>query len=386
MFKLLWSGMVLLIIATLILPAGCSGETAEFKSKRYLELLNLIPANENTLKRAYVQDFAYLAEKIEQYPQVTDKYAIAHSHHLSGLGQYYDEEEWRQTLGFALGDVDQNILAGDVDQNVLAGTKPPYTNYQAVHVIVDRDTVINAVTTGPLNDILETADYHGVEYYRWGEDNQIDLSRMSLVRPLGIGYRLAYIDGFIFWVAWTDGIKEMIDAYSNRIDSLADIEDYQLLAQGLAELDVCNAFFSTQSQSKNEVVAWWQNRIGDDPDYFSEQNQRFLRAMDDTFLLEPYRAFATGAGVDQRGYYMAIVLLNPDEATAQSNAALLEKRIEETQSIWQGYRWLEQIESMDIKSQGQLTLAKLYGGIVESWHCPDMFDEDGPYEPLLVYK
>ncbi len=376
MSKLLWSGMVLLIIATLILPASCRGGTAELKSKRYLELLNLIPANENTLQRAYVQDGAYLEEKIEQYPQVTDKYAIAHSHHLSGFGQYYDEEEWQQTLGFALGDVDQNILAG---------TEPPYTNYQAVHVIVDRDTIINAVTTGPLNDILEIADYQGVEYYSWGEDNQIDLSRMSLVRPLGIGYRLAYIDGFILWAAWTDGIKEMIDAYSDRIDSLADIEDYQWLAQGLAELEVCNAFFSTQSQSKNDIVAWWQNLIGDDPDYFSEQNQRFLGAVEDTFLLEPYLAFATGAGIDERGYYMAIVLLNPDEATAQSNAALMEKRIEETQSIWRGYRWLEQIESMDIKSQGQLTLAKLYGEIAESWSCPDLYNDE-PYEPLLVYK
>lgn len=375
MSRLLWSGMVLLIIATLILPAGCGGETAELKAKRYLELLNLIPANENTLKRAYVQDGAYLAEKIEQYPQVM--YAITHSHHLSGFGQYYDEEEWKQTLGFTLGDVDKNILAG---------TGPSHFNYEAVHVIVDRDTVINAVTTGPLNDILEIADYHGVEYYRWGEDHQIDLRRMSMVRPLGIGFRLAYIDGFIFWVAWTDGIKEMIDAYSDRTDSLADIEDYQLLAQGLAELDVCNAFFSTQSQSKNDVVEWWQNLTSDDPGYFSEQNQRFMEAVGSPFLLEPYQAFATGAGVDERGYYMAIVLLNPDEATAQSNAALLEKRIEETQSTWRGYSWLEKIEGMDIKSRGQLTLAKLYGEIVESWSCPDLYDEDGPYEPLLVYK
>jgi hypothetical protein len=374
--------MMFLIIATLILPASCSRETADLKSKsnRYLELLNLIPANENTLKRAYVQDLAYLAEKTQQYPQVTDKYAIAHSHHLSGYSSYYDEEEWQQTLGFT---------RKDVEKNVLAGTTPPLMNYQAVHVNVDRDSIAHAVRTGPLNDILKVAAYNGVEYYSWGEDNQIDLSRMSMVRPLGIGYRLVYINGFVFWTAWTDGIKEMIDAYSDRIDSLADIQDYQLLAQGLAKLDVCNAFFSMQSQSQSEAMKWQQNYFGpleNNPDpSFSEQRRRFLEAVEGSSLLEPYLAYATGAGIDERGYYMVIVLLNPDKATAKSNATLLEKRVRETKEVWRGYDWLEKIESTDIKSQGQLTLAKLYGEVVESWSCPDMYDDE-PYEPLLVYK
>ena len=58
-------------------------------------------------------------------------------------------------------------------------------------------------------------------------------------------------------------------------------------------------------------------------------------------LLRPYLALATGAGIDENGYFMAIVLMNPSEAVAQENAALLEQRISEAKNVVEMREWSE---------------------------------------------
>ena len=60
--------LVLLLINILILPSGCKEETmvptySTSQENRWLELLIILPANENTLKAAYLQDTAYFKEK-----------------------------------------------------------------------------------------------------------------------------------------------------------------------------------------------------------------------------------------------------------------------------------------------------------------------------------
>jgi hypothetical protein len=199
---------------------------------------------------------------------------------------------------------------------------------------------------------------------------------------LGKGYRLALVDDFLCWVVWTDGIKEMIDSYEDRIDSLADVEEYQLLADGLIELDVCEAFFSTEPQSRDNIIECRGQRTHDsDPELY----QRFLESIEDPVHLEPFQAFATGAGLDEQGFYMVIVLLNPDEETARNNATLLEQRINRTISVGRGLPWTDLIESTEIQSDGRLTIAKLYGAICTYWDWFDMHG-DWAYEPLLMYE
>jgi hypothetical protein len=296
--------------------------------------------------------------------------ALHSSNPLTG-GRRYDEEEWKQTLGFTLEDVDQSICAGI----------PPTSYYEAVRGPFSREDVENAVKTGPLNDMLEILSYQGHEFYSWGEDNAINLSLRSNVRPVGRGHRLAHIDDFIFWTSWTDGIRGMIDSREGNIESLADVEDYRLLAEALEELDVCYAFFSSESQSHSSITEW---REQTPQGFSSEQHQRFLESLEDPVHLEPYQAFATGAGLDQRGFYMAIVLVNPSEAVARSNATLLEQRVNRSRSVWRGFRWSDLVESIEIRSKGELTLAKLYGAMVEYWDSFDMHSEE-PYEPLLLH-
>jgi hypothetical protein len=364
--------LALMLATTLVAQTGCEkgAEDSTSEPNRFLELLSIVPANDNTFKVVYLNDREYLMEKIEQYPQIPLEYAIGKAQLLTG-GHSYDAEEWKETLTFTLEDVKQSIYAGITPSNY----------YEAVRADFSREEVDNAMKTGPLNDILEIMSYQGHEFYSWGDDNEMDFSRHSNVRWLGQGHRLALLDDFLFWVTWTDGLKEMIDSYDDRIDSLADVEEYKLLADGLIELDVCNAFFSTQSQSHSSVTEQYLLKMAEYE--YPEEYQRFLESIEETVRLEPYQAFATGGGLDEHGFYMAIVLVNPDDEVARSDATLLEQRIRQTESVWRGLQWSDLIESTEILSEGRLTLARLYGPICEYWTWFNMYGESG-YEPLLV--
>lgn len=363
------------LIAILLTQFGCSSErdTVIPESSRWLEFLDVMPANENTLLATYINDFAYLRRKMEQYPQLEYIYALSFGHPLIGAPRY-DKEEWERTFTFTLEDVEQSIFAGAVPI-----TAKNFKYYEAVRSQFNEEKLENAAKTGPLNDVLDVVSYKGHEFYSWGEDDELFLTRRSNVRPVGKGHRLVLLDDSLYWVDWTDGIKDVIDCYENDVNSLADKEEYRLLAGALEELDTVNAFFSSESQSVSNVKEW-RNQT---PHSFNdEQNQRFLVATGGSVLLKPYEALATGAGFDEEGFYLAIVLLHSNNDLARGNATLLESRINQSQSVWRGVEWTDLVESTEIQSKGRLTTAKLYGPIVEYW---DSFDKwNGNYEPLLV--
>ena len=375
--------LALLLATTLIWQSGCGKETEvpTSESNRWLELLSALPENEITLKAAFLQDNAYLEEKRQQYPQISAEYAIIRNHPLlsgSSPGAYSDEE-WKETLGFVSADIDQRIYAGEL----------PLDYYEAVRGRFSRDDVDNAARTGPGNDMLEVVSYQGHEFYSWGGDNDINMSMRSNVRQLGRGFRLALVDDFIFWVRWTDGMKEMIDSYEDNVKSLADNEDYKLLAGALEELDTVTALFSAESQSRSYVSEIYQQII-EDPDN-NERRQVLVEEIKRELRLKPYQAFATGAGIDKDGYYLAIALLNPSEEVARENATLLEQRINQSKiaMAWHsqsGDKWSDLIESMEIESKGRLTLARLYGAVVECWVNFNVMGMMGPYEPLLIHE
>ena len=234
-----------------------------------------------------------------------------------------------------------------------------------------------------MNEMLEVVSYAGHKFYSWGEDFGVNLAMHSNVRPLGRGHRLALVDDFIFWMLWTDGIEEMIDSYEGNIASLADVEEYKLLADGLIKLDVCNAFFSSESQSQSRVKEVYKDVI-DDPAN-NERRQTLVEEIQRTLLLKPYQALATGAGIDEKGYYLAIVLLNPSEDVALENATLLEQRLGQATSVMRIQKWSDFIESMEIQSKGPLTLARLYGEACMYWSNFEVLG-GGPYEPLLLHE
>ena len=377
--KVFYLTMTLLMTAMLLLPASCSKETEgpASESNRWLELLSVLPANENTLKAAYLQDGAYLAEKTEQYPQIPEEYNITRNMPLFGSSpRAYSDEEWKQTLGFVKADVDQKIFAGAL----------PIHYYESVRGRFSRDDVDSATRTGPGNEMLEVIAYRGHKFYSWGEDHNINMSMRSNVRPLGKGFRLALADDFIFWVGWTDAMKEMIDSYEDNIESLADNEDYKLLAAALEEFDTVNAFFSVGSQSQSRFKEMNKEQL---EQLSTEIKERFLEEIDRDVRLKPYQALAAGAGIDGKGYYLAIALVNTNEEVARENATLLEQRINQAKIVWGSQsdrKWSDFIESMEIESKGRLTLARLYGEVCMYWNYFEISPGWWPYEPLLMHE
>jgi hypothetical protein len=276
---------------------------------------------------------------------------------------HYNNEEWKQTIGFTRDDMDREIfypLAGSI------------RDYQAVLGRFNRSDIDAALKADPMNGDLKTMTYAGVDFYSAGEDG-INLSRRSNIHPLGQGTRLVLIDSVICSTSFTDTIEKMIDAYRDNIQSLADLETYQLLATGLTELDAFTALFSTDSQAQSHI-----KEIFKDNETITEQLQVEVQ-------LKAYQAYATGAGLDEKGYYMVIVLLNPDKDTATYNAQVLKGQITQAKTIWGGtdVTWPEIIDSMEVENRDRLTLAKLYGKAAFSWKA---FDLASGYEPLLMYK
>jgi hypothetical protein len=373
--------LILLLTTAALLPAGCDQESEETEiipseSNRWLELLKVLPENEETLKGVILQDIAYLDEKKQQLPQITDDYEIiGNLPELFGSSPHaYNDEEWKETLGFVRSDVDRTIIGDMV---------PPH-HYVAVQGRFDRDEIDKAVKTSPMNEMLEVVSYHGYEYYSWGEDNQVNMTMRSNVRPLGRGHRLALVDDFAFWVIWTEGVEEMIDSYEGNIKSVADNEDFIKLAGVLEEFDTVTAYFSNETQAYSnysEVL----KQITEDPDS-NEANKIYAEEIKREPRLKPYQAFATGAGLDDKGYYLVIAILNPDEETAKQNAGLLEERLNNARLPWgepAGIPWSEVTEDMEIEASGRLTIAQLYGQACVNW---DNFSINLGSLPLLIHE
>ncbi|MFC2014671.1 hypothetical protein ACFLUP_01615 [Chloroflexota bacterium] len=369
--------ILLLMATTLLLQPGCAKEpeAVTSESNRWPELLRVLPENEYSLKGAFLQDEGYK----QLYSQDKDETLFLKIMPMLVLSTPYSEAEWQETLGFTRADITQTILA-QADDNRLQ-------YYQAVRGQFSQEEVENAAKTGPLNEHLETMTYRGVEFYGWGEDDDIHMDWRSGVRKIGRGHRLAYIGDFACWVIWTDEVKEMIDSYKGKVKSLADNEDYRLLAEVLEEMGTVTAFFSAESQSITHVMEIHKEELDELRD---EGQEQFIKEIENEPLLKPYQALAAGAGMDENGTYLIIALANPSEAATKENVGLLEQRINESKVFWKSggdRKWMDSIESFDIKSQGRLTVAKLYGVVFTNW--ADFEVSRGlrrSYRPLLMHE
>ena len=392
MKKLIITGIILMLSATLLLPmVGCNGEPEETEpatseNNRWLKYLSILPEKEITLAGTFIQTSEYrdllkrfYAEQSEEPVQPIER-LVFNNLELFNKGSYSDEE-WKNTLGFTRDDITAAIIAS-------AG---PPSEYQAVYGTFTAEDIETAAKTGPLQEHLEIKSHAGYEYYCWGEDMGIHMSPewRSNIRNLGRGRRLAYVDGFALWMIWTEGVESMIDAYVGNVPSLADRGDYQLLAAELEKTGVVTAFFSADVLSVAELTERVNEHSTDGA------GPAFEEAIKDEPLLKQFTSFVTGAGEDEDGRFLVIILANPDEKTAEDNVSLLEARINESEMYlyaappdMKNKRWTDDgvIESIEITSKERLTIAKLYSEVIFSWKYFHYWGTQGPYSPLLLHE
>lgn len=247
-----------------------------------------------------------------------------------------EDAEWRAEVGFAPLD-----LTGDVSTGL------PPEQLQTFFGDFDGDAVTAAVESDPTwRGELETVQYEGDTYFSWGEDQAVAVTNASTVRRIGESARLFVDDGsgVAFWARSTPLMEQALDTYSGDAPSLADDPEIGRLAEALDGLGAYSAAL-----------------IGD-ADQFAEAPGGEL---------SPYEAVATGASLVDGQARLLIVLLNPDEATATENAALLADIVADGESAVNGRPWSDTLDEGDIEVDGNLVMAsfptedpRLWNGII----------------------
>lgn len=116
--------------------------------------------------------------------------------------------------------------------------------------------------------------------------------------------------------------------------------------------------------------------------FTQDQLDRLTATLEAETLLLPCDAFATGAGRDNRGQYMAVVLVHSSDRAARQNVELLRRRIEDAQSLWTNEPWSDFFEDMELRADGRVLLGKLWGERTRSLWLNFIFQRD----PLLLHE
>lgn len=204
---------------------------------------------------------------------------------------------------------------------ITAGT-PPET-YQVLEGDFDAATIDAAVRSDPIwSDLLTTTEHAGVAYFVWGNDFEVDTSRVTPVRPVGRGGRLGLDDGFLYWVPWTAGMEGLIDAGADAVATLADDPVLGRVARALEEAGVYSAILT------------------------------------DTPLLDDGTASGRGLGVgggrDEAGAYWVIVAVHDTAAAAQESATAVRSVLSEGTILSTGQLWSERVTGFDIEVEDDM--------------------------------
>lgn len=137
-----------------------------------------------------------------------------------------------------------------------------------------------------------------------------------------------------------------------------------------------SAFISDRTQNLSDMSAWyWTLDL-----YDLVQIEDELRSA--TPLLRPYQVFATSAGADEDGPYMALVLVHADADSANQDAKLLPDRLEATQPILSSeFTVADSVKEVESRVEGKILMAKLRGDAAHGW-----LDAILRNDPLFIHE
>ncbi|MDA0263301.1 MAG: hypothetical protein O3A93_13175 [Chloroflexi bacterium] len=264
---------------------------------------------------------------------------------ISGMGQGMWDRPLRPYLAFDVRNVDQSVEAGAVPfvLELLRGRFDPEATAQA----------LAACSECPPPDMKT---HNGVSFYSWGEDGQGSLQGRygpPAFDHLGRGGRIAVSSDYVYRTVETPGMQALIDANIGLAPTLAEVEEIRLLSRAMSGLGAYSAFLSHETHRIS--------RTPNDTSTFGPlpgTHDKLIAEIGRSTLLLPYLSFATGAGKDETGPYMALALVHGDAGSAEENARRLERRIAENEEL---QPWMEGLEGVEIKVEGRLLSAKLRG-------------------------
>ena len=365
--------------------------TTEAAPSIFEEILGLVPDTPET--RAFVRivdhsrrwEALILASRSDESTREVDLFEASRTFLNFSEISMSIQPNLREYLALDPGAVGQSLLAGTAPRQweVLNGSFDSQATEQALDRCSDECVPYDA-----------REEYQGVIFYSWGEDfkgSLHDRLKPPAFDKQGRGGRIAVLDNHVYRTLWTDGMREQIDASLGLRPSLAEVEDFRLLAGNLSELGSYEIYLSDdtrrvdkldslivdlngevgtyewlvndeQKRQTNKVIVWDSagNLIRVQLDSPLEEVQQLRQELEHS-LLRPYLAYGTGRGLDSSGWYISIVLVHANEESASENAALLQRRIMGTVNLANSRPWQETVDvtRMEVVAEGRFLLAKL---------------------------
>ena len=309
----------------------------------YEELLSLIPDTPETRSQVWINDFSRIREtfNIALAPLPGESPFISS---YSSLGRP-PPFSFRQYLAFDQSNVDQTVLTGLPQSDELEvgqGRFDPKATDETLRACSECQT--------PLRQV-----HRGVLFYSWGEDLKTDVNyilALPAYDQLGRGGRISVQENRVLRTLETPGMRSLIDTAAGEHPSLADAVEYRLLAQGMDTLGAYSALLTDLTQGADGFSAA--------PALLRDAGLK--EELEMAPMHRPYLAFATGAGYDKDGPYMALVLIHARAQFAEENAERLRVRIQELPSLFHVPR-AQRIDSIEAWVEDVVLLARLRGNI-----------------------
>ena len=371
------------LVSTLISCAGSSPGVFE-------QILSVIPDTESNRAMVAINDYVQMQKQLkidaprkdaapdEQFTFIKDLYSLDglektltlaatigfinnnSSYLLNSLESMRNME-----IGYWL--IDQEASAGwpPINMSIIKGRFNPEKSQQ---------TLVESAKDDPPN--IET--YNENTIYSWGGDNEINLGK-RLGPPaydmLGRGGRFVFQNDFVFRTNQTPTMKLILDAQTDKNDSLAEAAEFSLIAKELSSHGAMSAYLTNQTQSfeitRDLLAASSQNKTEDIDKYLAQGP-----------ILLPYQTIGLGIAKDEKGLYGLIILVHVDAQTAAQNVGLLQQRIDQTSSFFANVKWTSIFSNSSIISQGRVLTAKLYGPDIGRNWLAWYFNHD----PLILHE
>jgi len=200
-------------------------------------------------------------------------------------------------------------------------------------------------------DNFVSEEHEKIAIYSWGDGLEIHLgSRYEPphIDPIGRAVPLAVSDGQFFFGGSTADIKSAIDASMNKKSSLADIPEYVLVAQYMHDLNTIGLLIM------DEVLL---------PDALDAPESIFGPK------LKNFTTVGMGLGKDDKGEYMALVIVFDNTVAAEEGFSALEQKVEVYNKIYDmnDNNNKYYIYDTEISVDNIVLSAKLYTGHKSLW-------------------
>ena len=363
---------------------------------RYLDLLGTVPNTAETRGALWINDYDKIREVFdivlagphdEDFKQLMSDFyqgqrdtapllnvdVFLGPFHPYSHSRNREVNQNRRYLAFDYSNMEQTVVVGNVPgrMEVVRGQFDPQRTNEA----------LMACSVCSSLDILR---HRGIRFYSWGDDYSGGLAQ-RLNPPAfdesGRGGRIAVLDSFVFHTTATHSLKSLVDATQKEVSSLADVQPLRLLANGMSRLEAFTMFLS------DDVALWAAEDYG--RRFYGEHGLQWNEHVDPLEgtgpWLRQYEAFGFGSGVDERGNYMAVALVHAAGDSAEDNAMLLTRVIEQEDSVASGRPWSAIIDLVgsEIHVDGRILLAKIRGKGPRGPHWPQLlYDLDS----LILYE